>query len=648
MIDKATIDRIFAAADIVEVIGEFVSLKKAGQNFRGLSPFKNEKTPSFFVSPSKGIFKCFSTGKGGNVVTFLMENEKLSYPEALQYLAKKYNIEIIEKEESAQEKEIKNERESLLSVNQFACQYFMDVLHSPEGKAIGMSYFIERGFREDTIRKFQLGYAREDKNAFTKTAVDKAYKLDYLVKTGLTFQRENYTYDRFHGRIIFPIHGLSGQILGFGGRVMRTDDKVAKYINSPESEIYHKSDVLYGLFFARQAVLKNDKCYLVEGYTDVISMHQAGIENVVASSGTSLTLNQIRLIKRFTHNITILYDGDEAGIKASVRGIDLLLEEGLHVRVVPLPLGEDPDSFARKNNSNAFAGYIQANETDFISFKTNLLKSDSQKDPLKKATLITDIVRTISVIPESIIRSVYIRECSRLLDVDEKLLYAETSRFRRNKFDQKVKQAETREFNTGAETLPSPRYDAVPDKYTAEKEVLRLLLLYPDQHFTLSSEKAEEQEISVADYIVHEIEQDELEFHHPVYNRIYHDIVTFRKEIGTVTEQHFIKHADESLAQTVVDLITSAHDLSKIWKRRENYFETEEMRLKEIVPEAILAFKNEKVLRLIKETETELRHAQEQNNEDRMQILQVKFIVLNNLKISLSKGLGDRIIVTPN
>ncbi len=511
-----------------------------------------------------------------------------------------------------------------------------------------MSYFIERGFREDTIRKFQLGYAREDKNAFTKTAVDKAYKLDYLVKTGLTFQRENYTYDRFHGRIIFPIHGLSGQILGFGGRVMRTDDKVAKYINSPESEIYHKSDVLYGLFFARQAVLKNDKCYLVEGYTDVISMHQAGIENVVASSGTSLTLNQIRLIKRFTHNITILYDGDEAGIKASVRGIDLLLEEGLHVRVVPLPLGEDPDSFARKNNSNAFAGYIQANETDFISFKTNLLKSDSQKDPLKKATLITDIVRTISVIPESIIRSVYIRECSRLLDVDEKLLYAETARFRRNKFDQKVKQAETREFNTGAETLPSPRYDAVPDKYTAEKEVLRLLLLYPDQHFTLSSEKAEEHEISVADYIVHEIEQDELEFHHPVYNRIYHDIVTFRKEIGTVTEQHFIKHADESLAQTVVDLITSAHDLSKIWKRRENYFETEEMRLKEIVPEAILAFKNEKVLRLIKETETELRHAQEQNNEDRMQILQVKFIVLNNLKISLSKGLGDRIIVTPN
>jgi len=648
MIDKATIDRIFAAADIVEVIGEFVSLKKAGQNFRGLSPFKNEKTPSFFVSPSKGIFKCFSTGKGGNVVTFLMENEKLSYPEALQYLAKKYNIEIVEKEETAQEKEIINERESLLSVNQYACQYFIDVLHSPEGKAIGMSYFNERAFREDTIRKFQLGYAREEKNAFTRTAVDKAYKLDYLLKTGLTLQRENFTYDRFHGRVIFPIHGLSGQILGFAGRVMRTDDKVAKYLNSPESEVYHKSDVLYGLYFARQAVLKNDKCYLVEGYTDVISMHQAGIENVVASSGTSLTLNQIRLIKRFTHNITILYDGDEAGIKASVRGIDLLLEEGLNVRVVLLPMGEDPDSFARKNNSNAFAGYILANETDFISFKTNLLRSDAEKDPLKKATLITEIVRTISVIPESIIRSVYIRECSKLLDVDEKLLYTETARFRKNKFEQKIKQAEFRDFSTHTDLTPSVKYNSIPDKYTAEKEVIRLLLLYPYQRFILQPGTETEFETSVADYFIHEIEQDELEFHHPVFNRIYHDILTCRKESGTISDQLFIKHPDESLAQTVVDLITSAYDLSKIWKRRENFFETEEMRLKEIVPEAILAFKNEKVLKLLKETESDLRHAQEQNNEDRIQSLQVKFIVLNNLKMNLSKGLGDRIIVSPS
>jgi DNA primase len=646
MIDKATIDRIFAAADIVEVLGEFVSLKKAGQNFRGLSPFKNEKTPSFFVSPSKGIFKCFSTGKGGNVVAFLMENEKLTYPEALRYLAKKYNIEIVEKEESVQEIQLKNERESLLSVNQYACQYFIDTLSSSEGKAVGISYFVERGFREDTIRKFQLGYAREDKNAFTRTAVDKTYKLDYLIKTGLTIQRDSFTYDRFHGRVMFPIHGLTGQILGFGGRILKADEKAAKYLNSPESEIYHKSDILYGLYFARQAILKNDKCYLVEGYTDVISMHQAGIENAVASSGTSLTLNQIRLIKRFTHNITILYDGDEAGIKASVRGIDLLLEESLNVRVVLLPSGEDPDSYARKNNSNDFTGFILANETDFVSFKANLLKKDAENDPLKKATLITEIVRTISVIPESIVRSVYIRECSKLLDIDEKILYTETARFRKNKFDQKAKHADVSEFQSEVDTIPSLKYESIPQKYTAEKEVIRLFLLYSNQ--LLKFDPEDENAITVAEYLHHEIEQDELEFHHPVFNLIYSEILALQLKNDKITDLYFINHTNNSLSKMVVDLITSAYDLSKIWKRYENFFETEEMRLKEIVPEAILAFKNEKVLKLIKETEDDLRYAQEQKNEERMQSLQVKFIVLNNLKMNLSKGLGDRIIVNPS
>jgi len=642
MIDKATIDRIFNAADIVEVVGEFVSLKKAGQNFRGLSPFKNEKTPSFFVSPSKGIFKCFSTGKGGNVVTFLMENEKLTYPEALHYLAKKYNIEIIEKEESVQEIQLKNERESLLSVTQYACQYFMDTLGTQEGKAIGMSYFTERGIREDTVKKFQLGYSREDRNAFTRTALDKSYKLEYLVKTGLTIQRDNYTVDRFHGRVMFPIHGLTGQILGFGGRIMKTDEKTAKYINSPESEIYHKSDILYGLYFARQAVLKSDKCFLVEGYTDVISMHQAGIENVVASSGTSLTLNQIRLIKRFTHNVTVLYDGDEAGIKASLRGIDLLLEEGLNVRVVLLPSGEDPDSFARKNSSQAFTDFISANETDFISFKTTLLRKDAEKDPLKKATLITEIVRTISVIPESIVRSVYIRECSKLLDVDEKILYSETARFRRGRFEQKVKQADARELPVEVETA-ALKFESIPQKYIAEKEVIRLLLLYADQQFVTDPEN--ENPISVADYLISELVRDELDFYHPMYALIYAEMISLREQNVKITEQHFIKHPDELISKTVIDLITSAYDLSKIWKRYENYYETEEMRLKEIVPEAMLALKNEKVLRLIKETEVDLKYAQDQNNEDRMQALQVKFIVLNTLKINLSKELGDRTIV---
>ncbi len=644
MIDHATIDRIFAAADIVEVIGEFVQLKKAGQNFRGLSPFKNEKTPSFFVSPSKGIFKCFSTGKGGNVVTFLMENEKLTYPEALRYLAKKYNIEIVEKEETAQEIQLKNERESLLSVNQFACQYFTDTLHTPEGKSIGLSYFIERGIREDTIKKFQLGYSRQEKDAFTRTALDKGYKSDYLVKTGLTIERENYKVDRFHGRVMFPIHGLTGQILGFGGRIMKSDEKIAKYINSPESEIYHKSDILYGLYFARQAILKNDKCYLVEGYTDVISMHQSGIENVVASSGTSLTQNQIRLIKRFTHNITVLYDGDDAGIKASLRGIDLLLEEGLNVRVVLLPEGEDPDSYARKNNAAAFTSFILANETDFISFKTNLLKKDAEKDPLKKATLITEIVRSISVIPESIVRSVYIRECSRLLDVDEKTLYTETARFRRNIYEQKIKQAPAREYFSETETQAPVKYEPLPAKYNAEKEVIRLLLLYANQLLTLNP--SIDDQISVAAYLLSEIRHDELEFHHPVYALIYTEMENLFQQQHNITEQYFINHPQETIARTVIDLITSAYDLSKIWKRYENFFETEEMRLKEIVPEALLAFKNEKVLRLIRETEDDLRHAQEQQNEERMQSLQVKYIVLNNLKMQLAKGLGDRIIIT--
>jgi len=646
MIDRTTIDRIFAASDIVEVIGEFVNLKKSGQNFRGLSPFKNEKTPSFFVSPAKGIFKCFSTGIGGNVVNFLMEHEKITYPEALRYLAKKYSIEIIEKEESAQEIQLKNERESLLAVNTYAAQYFTDTLHTPEGKAIGLSYFMERGIRETSIAKFMLGYAREEKNAFTRTAIDKAYKLDYLVKTGLTLQRENYSYDRFHGRVIFPIHGLSGQIVGFAGRILKADDKTAKYINSPDSEIYHKSDVLYGLYFARQAILKSDKCYLVEGYTDVISMHQAGIENVVASSGTSLTVNQIRLVKRFTHNITVLYDGDDAGIKASLRGIDLLLEEGLNVRVVLLPEGEDPDSFARSNNANSFGGYLRAHEADFISFKTNLLRKEAESDPIKKAGLISEIVRTISVIPESIGRAVYLRECSKLLDVDEKILYAETTRLRRNKLEQKSKQADYKEYSQ-ASFSPAPIPQVPPEKYVAEKEVIRIMLLFGNQLITLPAADGAATEISVLDYIAHEIEQDELEFHHPVLNLIYDEFIKLKNTPGVNADQYFINHSDESISKTVVDLMTSPHDLSKIWKRYENYFETEEMRLKEDVPEVILALKNEKVLRLLKDAEEELRYAQEEKNEERIQALQVKFIVLNNLKITLSKGLGDRIIISP-
>ncbi len=371
MIDRSTIDKIFASADIVEVVGEFVKLKKAGQNFKGLSPFTDEKDPSFFVSPAKGIFKCFSSGKGGNAVTFLMEHEKLSYPEALRFLAKKYNIEIVEKEQTAEEIQQKNERESLMAVCAFAHKYFIDnLVNTDEGKAVGASYFHQRSYRDDIINKFQLGYSREQRDAFTKTALDKGYKLDYLVKSGLTIQGDNYNLDRFHGRVMFPIHSLSGQVIGFGGRILKSDEKAAKYINSPESEIYHKSNVLYGLFFAKQSVIKNDYCYLVEGYTDVLSMHQSGVDNVVASSGTALTPQQIRLIKRFSKNITVIFDGDEAGIKASLRGIDLILEEDLNVKVLLLPDGEDPDSFARGKSAGELLDYIKANESDFVQNPT--------------------------------------------------------------------------------------------------------------------------------------------------------------------------------------------------------------------------------------------------------------------------------------
>lgn len=649
MIDKDTIARIFAAADIVEVIGEFVQLKKTGQNYRGLSPFKTEKTPSFFVSPSKGIFKCFSSGIGGNVVTFLMEHEKISYPEALRYLASKYNIEIIEKEETVEEKQLKNERESLMAVNVFACQYFSETLNSDEGKTFGKSYLFERGFHEDAIEKFQLGYAREDKTALAKLAVHKGFKIDYLIKTGLVIQHENqYTIDRFHGRIIFPIHSLSGQIVGFAGRILKSTEKSAKYINSPESEIYHKSDVLYGMFFARQAILKNDKCFLVEGYTDVISMNQCGIDNVVSSSGTSLTVNQIRLIKRFTHNITIIYDGDEAGIKASLRGIDLLLEEGLNVRVVLLPSGEDPDSFSRKNNSAAFINYINEKETDFITFKVNLLVKEAEKDPLKKASLINEIVRSIAVIPESIVRSLYIRECSKIFDIDERLLYSEIAKHRRSKFDQKIKQSDVKPSLSAASTIQYQNIKQADEKYNAEKEIIRLILLYGDHLITLRDEHKQEQEIKVGTFLTNEIKHDELDFHHPVLNQIYSEILKIIQNDPGSLERYFITHPDEMIGKTVVDMITSAHDLSKIWKKFETYFETEEMRLAEIVPEALLSFKNEKVMRLIKETQNELRHAQLQSDQERIQSLQTKFIVLNNLKKNLSKGLGDRIIIAPS
>ena len=450
MIDQATIDRILDTAQIVDVVSEFVTLRKRGVNYIGLCPFHNEKTPSFSVSPSKGLCKCFSCGKGGNVVHFIMEHEQLSYYEALKWLAKKYNIEIKEKELTAEEKQNQNLRESLFVVNQFACSYFQDVLyHNIDGQRIAMTYFRQRGFRDDTIKKFQLGFCTDSNNAFATTALKKGYKEEFLIKTGLCFKRDDGSLkDRFWGRVIFPVHTLSGKVVAFGGRVLNaaTKNVQMKYVNSPESEIYHKSRELYGIFFAKQSIVRQDRCFLVEGYTDVISMHQSGVENVVSSSGTALTYEQIRLIHRFTNNITVLYDGDGAGIKASIRGIDMLLEEGMNIKVCLLPDGDDPDSFARKHNATDFQAYINDHEVDFIRFKTNLLMEEAGKDPIKRAELITSIVKSISVIPDAIIRSVYIKECSQLLKMEERILVEATAKLIDKAREEKAKEAQRKKF----------------------------------------------------------------------------------------------------------------------------------------------------------------------------------------------------------
>lgn len=450
MIDQATIDRILDAAQIVDVVSEFVTLRRRGVNYIGLCPFHNEKTPSFSVSPSKGLCKCFSCGKGGNVVHFIMEHEQLSYYEALKWLARKYNIEVKERELTEEEKQASNLRESLFVVNQFASEYFQNVLYNvEEGQRIGMTYLRSRGFRDDIIKKFQLGYSTDNRDALARTAIEKGYKSEFLEKTGLCYRKDDGTLrDRFWGRVIFPVHTLSGKVVAFGGRVLNaaTKNVQMKYVNSPESEIYHKSRELYGIYFAKQAMVRQDRCFLVEGYTDVISMHQSGIENVVASSGTALTSDQIRLIHRFTNNITVLYDGDGAGIKASIRGIDMLLEEGMNVKVCLLPDGDDPDSFARKHNATEYQAYINDHEVDFIRFKTDLLIEEAGKDPIKKANLITSIVKSISLIPDSITRNVYIRECSEMLRMEERVLVNAVGKLKEQADENRKKEEQRKEY----------------------------------------------------------------------------------------------------------------------------------------------------------------------------------------------------------
>ena len=648
MIDRPTIERILDAAQIVDVVQEFVPLKKRGANFLGLCPFHNEKTPSFTVSPSKEIFKCFGCGKVGNSVNFVMEHEHLTYPEALKYLAKKYHIEVVEKELSQDEIDKQNERESLLVVTGYAARQFTENLfQTDEGIRIGLTYFRERGFRQDTLKKFEVGYSFEKRDAFSKKALEDGYKQNFLVKTGLSIQGEERIFDRFSSRVMFPIHSLSGQVLGFGGRILKTDPKSAKYLNSPESEIYHKSRILYGIYQARKSITEKDRCYLVEGYTDVMSLHETGIENVVASSGTSLTQEQVRLIKRFTPNITILYDGDAAGIKASIRGIDIVLEEGMNVKIVLLPENEDPDSYSKKTSNEEFAKYIRENETDFIRFKTNLLLSEANNDPVRKADLIRDVVKSIAVIPETITRTVYIKECSTLLEVSEPILYHEVNKLRQQKSFQ------DRNKYPAAEDLPIPPpviskpVKQEPVTLYSEKEIIRLLLKFGSVEFEriLNKEDGREEIITIADYIVREIISDELLFDNHVCARIFEDI-QFHVEHGLFTgDKQFVKHEDPEISSLSADLLADSHELSRIWQEKQSYVETEEMKLKEIVGDVVLKFKSDKIIVKRKEIMVLLEEAVKANDTEKVLLLQKRYSILSTALGAISRKLGNRILL---
>jgi DNA primase len=648
MIDRSTIERILDAAQIVDVIQEFVPLKKRGVNYLGLCPFHNEKTPSFTVSPSKEIFKCFGCGKVGNSVNFIMEHEHLNYPDALKYLARKYNIDVVEKERSPEEIEKQNERESLLVVTAYAARQFAENLfQSDEGKTVGLNYFRERGFRLETLKKFDVGYSFNQRDAFTKKALEDGYRQDFLTRTGLSIQHEERVFDRFSGRVIFPIHSLSGQVLGFGGRILKADPKGAKYLNSPESEIYHKSKILYGIYQARKAIVQEDRCYLVEGYTDVMSLHEANIENVVASSGTSLTQEQVRLMKRFTQNVTILYDGDAAGIKASIRGIDIVLEEGMNVRVVLLPDNEDPDSYSKKVSNEEFSGYIRDHETDFIRFKTQLLLEEASDDPIKKANLIKDVVKSIAVIPETITRTVYIKECSVIMEVAEEILYHEVNKLRQQKSFQ------DRNNYPAREDLPVPPVEKrvsikpEPTTYYSEKEIIRLLLRYGSLEFErkVRTEDGKEEIITVSDYVVNEITTDDLSFENKIFSRIFADFRFYSEQGLFPGDMHFVKHEDPEISMVSADLLADSHELSKIWKAKQTFVETEEMKLREIVPDAVLKFKSDKIMEIRKEIMTMLEEAVKTGDQERILSLQKRY---NNLSIALgliSKQLGDRILL---
>ena len=647
MISKTTIDQVYETARLEEVIGDFVQLKKSGSNFKGLSPFTDERTPSFMVSPVKQIWKDFSSGKGGNVVAFLMEHEHFTYPEAIRYLAKKYNIEIDEIEQTSEEKEQANEKESMYLVSEYAQKYFEKTLWDTEpGKAIGLTYFKERGFTDETIKKFGLGYSLDEWEAFTQTALNEGYQLEFLEKTGLTIVKEQTAgdtkrFDRFKGRVMFPIHSMSGRVLGFGGRILTNDKKAAKYLNSPESDIYHKSKVLYGIYYAKQAIAKEDNCFLVEGYTDVIQMVQRGVENVVASSGTALTPEQIRLINRLTKNITVLFDGDAAGLRASLRGIDLILEQGMNVKVCTFPEGEDPDSFSKSNTYEDLVLYLEENAKDFIQFKTSLLVKEAANDPIKRADTIRDIVNSISKIPDRIQKEVYIQECAKIMQISEEVLYntlAQINKKEVNEASKKIRQ-EQKVFEV---VKNDPLVEKVDVQYELERKIIEMLLLYGNQKQKFEDlvlKENEEGELVLEPEIVEakvyekvylDLQEDEIELSNEQFKSIYYKLIESLNEKEDFSVNTFLSGLNQEMVSEVSSILMEEeqyvlHD----WERREIYPKEKQLGVAQLVGETILTLR----CNLIKNRIRKLQEKTQDQHDDNSEILEeiMNYLQLNKL-----------------
>mgnify|MGYP001556968031 FL=1 len=641
MIDKATIDKIMDAANIVDVVSEFVTLRKAGVNYKGLCPFHNEKTPSFVVSPSKGYCHCFSCGKGGNVVGFIMEHEQMTYPEALRWLAKKYNIEIHERELTDEEKREESERESLFIVNDWALHYFQDNLfNTGQGQAIGLQYFRSRGFRDDTISRFQLGYALPERDALARAAVAKGFKEEFLITTGLCYRRDDgRLQDRYAGRVIFPVHTVTGRVVAFGGRILDNNKKAAKYVNSPESLIYHKSNELYGIYQAKHAITKQDRCYLVEGYIDVTSMNQSGVENVVASSGTSLTTGQIRLIHRFTNNITVLYDGDSAGIHASIRGIDMLLAEGMNVKVLLLPDGDDPDSFAQKHTAQEFRDYIEQHQTDFIEFKTNLLLR-GVTDPIKRSEAISSIVKSVSVVPDQITRATYLTECAHRLGMNETTLINTANQFIRGEMEEKRKEQRREEAKAGGPVKPLQPLAPVQGQPDVEYMLIQMVVRHGQETLYKGVETADggTVDLSVSQYISYDLGADNLRFKNDLYNRMLAEAVEHNDDEGFNAEAYLTHHPDIDISRTATEMAIDHFQLSKSLQVRRD-----EDTLRNQVEHLILDFRMAYVEQHLKELQREI--SLSTGDTERMMKLMAEYKDMQVIRNEIAKELGNDILI---